>query len=159
LLLLRSLVVGVDLLSGLIQNSLDFSGIGASGSQCQILLICLCAVGWKDDAVGLGVDGGLLNEPLALDVIKDRLVRIDRKGRVCGRYLGVCVLLLEEDDGFIPQVESSSCGIGLGSRVKRRVRLGNLALARVNLTQAGVGHADDLGLWLLGGGFQSQGLR
>ena len=102
----------------------------------------------------LGIDGGVLNQPLALDVVEHRIVGIDLDGLVCRGHLRVGVALLEEDDGFIAQVKAALVRIGLGGRIIGRIRLGNLAGARVDFAQAGLGQADDLRARLLGSGLQ-----
>ena len=97
----------------------------------------------------LGIDGSVLNQSLALDVVKDGLIGIDLDGLVGCGYLGGAVVLLEEDDGFIPQVQGGIGGIGLCGGVIGRIRFRNLAGARVDLAQSGIGEADDLRARLL----------
>ncbi len=104
--------------------------------------------------LGLGIDGSVLDQPLALDVVKDGLVGIDLDGLIGRGHLRAAVVLLEEDDGFIPQVERRIGGIGLGGSVIGRVRLRNLAGARIDFAQAGIGNADNRQARLLCGCLQ-----
>ena len=50
-------------------------------------------------------------------------------------------MLLIEDDGFVFQIHSRLRGISLCSSIIGRSRLGNLAGARIDLTQASIGRA------------------
>src|SRR5665213_511794 len=129
LLLFGSLVVGVDLLASLVKDALHFSSVGTRGSQRKILLIGFFAIARKNDAVRLRIHGGIHNQALALDVVKDGLVRIGCQGGIGRSNLCGGVAFLEEDDRFIAQVEGSASWIGLGGSVKRGLSLRHFALA------------------------------
>ena len=116
LLLTRSLVVGADLFASLIENALNLTGIRTSGRERKVMLVSVGAIGWKNDAIGLGINSGVQDEPLALDVVENGLVGIDGESLIGRLDLSIGILLLEEDDGFIAKMECGAGGISPGGR-------------------------------------------
>src|SRR5206468_11809294 len=86
-LLFGSLIVGVHFFTSLIQDALYLSSVGAGRCERQILLVRFFAIRRENDAVRLGIYGGVRNQSLSLDVIQDGLVRISSERRIGGRYL------------------------------------------------------------------------
>src|ERR1039458_6312638 len=138
----RRLVGGADFLSRLLEDARDLTGIGAVGRQVKVLLIGSRAIGRKNNLVCFGIDGCILNQSLALDVVEERLVRVNFDGLIGSGYLGRTIVFLVENDGLIPQVESGSGGIGFGGRIIGCIRIRNLASSRVDFAESGIGCGD-----------------
>src|SRR5580698_2736709 len=142
LLALAGLVRRADLLPGLGQNASHFARIGASGRQVEILLVSRGAVIRQNDAVGLGIDGRVLHQSLALDVVENGIGGIHFDGLIRRCNLSCRVVLLEEDHGLVAQMKRGARGVGFGCRIVSSISFGNLAAASVHLAQPGLRHAD-----------------
>ena len=146
LLRLGRLVTGTDFFSGLLQNASNLIGIGSAGGQFQILLVSRSAIRRKHNALRLGIDCGLLDESLSLDVVKDRQVRIrlvwvGLDGLVGCSHLRGSVVLLEENDRLIAQVQKGVGRVGLCSSIVCCIRISNLSCSSVDLAQTGIGES------------------
>src|SRR5208337_2036846 len=133
--LLRLAPLGGGLLCELIQDALHFSRIGSGWGQLKVHLIGFCTAGRQSILLRLGVVSGFRDKPLPLEVIGDSLFWIGLDGLVRGSRLCIRIAYLEKDHSFVLEEGSRPCWIGLGGGVESSIRIGNLAGARVDLTQ------------------------
>src|SRR5579883_1250498 len=85
LFLLGSLIAAAYRRTQLAENGFRIVGERPIRSELKIFLVGLGASWRGDDLVGLGIDGGLVDQRLALQIVRDGLVGIGRDSLVgCG---------------------------------------------------------------------------
>ena len=96
--------------------------------QVQILLVRFRGSRRRNDLFRGGIDRRLVDQRLPLQVVRNRLRRIDGDGFVSRRHCGVQLIVPVHHDRFVRKVHGRARGIRLRRCIVRRLSLGNLSL-------------------------------
>ena len=120
LLLLRFVALGL-LAADLLKDVLGVGCHGAVGIELEVFLVGLFAAGRCDDLAGFGIDSGLADERLTLQVVGYRLVGISSDSFVGCRNDGIRVAAkFGEHDGLVGVKHAGLGGLRLGGSIVGR---------------------------------------